>query len=148
LSAVETAQGTAFKLANLEVLINTVLYNPVLALHIMEGIHPGMARTFFDQWFVAINAENKLPRVHDKKLTIVTLCALMELSMERIPNCLRDGWFGILGCVIKMFKELPKAIQGRLSFFCSRLIGFELIWFFLVSEERVGAGYAGRGGYG
>jgi len=95
----------------------------------MEVIHPGMARTFFDQWFIAINAENKLPRVHDKKLTIVTLCALMELNMESIPNCLRDGWFGILGCVIKMFKELPKAIQGRLSLFFFHLIGFDLAIF-------------------
>jgi len=113
LSAVETAPGTTFKLANPQVFINTGLYN----LPIMEVIHLGMAPTFFDQWFVAINAENKVPRVHDKKLMIVTLCALMELNMESIPTCLRDGWFGILGCVIKMFKELPKAIQGRLTIF-------------------------------
>ncbi|KAJ3574136.1 hypothetical protein NP233_g1960 [Leucocoprinus birnbaumii] len=117
LTTLESAQGTALKLANLEVLINTVLYNPALSLHIMEATRPGMARTFFDKWFAAINAENKLPRVHDKKLTIVALCALLELSPESIPSGLVEGWPGIVTGIMKTFKELPKAIEGGLGFF-------------------------------
>ncbi|KAF9451856.1 ARM repeat-containing protein [Macrolepiota fuliginosa MF-IS2] len=114
LGVLDTAQGTALKLTNLEVLINTVLYNPVAALHFMETYRPNMARVFFDKWFAAINsAENKLPRVHDKKLTIVALCALLELSPEGIPVSLRDGWPGIIAGIIQTFKDLPKAIEAR-----------------------------------
>ncbi|KXN84333.1 hypothetical protein AN958_12748 [Leucoagaricus sp. SymC.cos] len=113
LGVFETAQGSALKLANLEVLINTVLYNPAAALHIMEAKRPGSARTFFDKWFVAINAQNKLPRVHDKKLTIVALCALLELAPGNIPPNLVEGWPGIVTGIVQTFKELPKAIEAR-----------------------------------
>ncbi|KAF5348588.1 hypothetical protein D9756_009610 [Leucocoprinus leucothites] len=113
LNTMKTAQGSALKLANLKVLVNTVLYSPALSLHIMEATGPGMARTFFEKWFAVINAENKLPRVHDKKLTIIALCALLELSPEGIPAGLREGWPGIIGGIVKMFKELPKAIEAR-----------------------------------
>jgi len=79
----------------------------------MEAYPPGLARTFFDKWFAAINAENKLPRVHDKKLTIVALCALLELPLDRIPVNLRDAWPGIIAGLIRTFKDLPKAIEAR-----------------------------------
>ena len=73
-----------------------------------------MARTFFDRWFVAINAnEINLPRIHDKKLTIIALCALMEMASEAIPEGLRDGWPGIVGGALKVFKTLPKAVEGN-----------------------------------
>lgn len=79
----------------------------------MEGFRPGMARIFFDQWFVAINADGRLPRVHDKKLSILALCALLEMAPATIPEALQDGWPGIVGGILKIFKGLPKAIEGR-----------------------------------
>lgn len=106
------AEGAALRLANLEVLINAVLYNPSAALHIMEMHTPGMSRVFFDQWFLAINSDNKLPRVHDKKLSIVTLCSLMEMNPSAIPNVLKEGWPGVVAGALKIFKDLPKAIAG------------------------------------
>lgn len=110
----ESAQSTSLKLVNLEVLINTILYNPTLSLLIIQNTHPNNPRLFFDKWFAAINSEksDKLPRVHDKKLTIVALCALLEVSPEGIPAGLREGWPGIVGGIIRTFKELPKAVEG------------------------------------
>ena len=102
---------SALRLANLEVLINAVLYNPSLALHLMETSRPGAARTFFDRWFAAINAE--LPRVHDKKLSVLALCALLEIPSERVPEALKAGWPGIVGGVLSIFRELPKAVEKR-----------------------------------
>jgi len=106
------ADSTAFRLANLEVLINAVLYNPAAALHIMEMQQSGISRIFFDKWFAAIN-DGKLPRVHDKRLSIVALCSLMEMVPSAIPEVLKDGWPGVVAGALKLFQELPKAVADR-----------------------------------
>lgn len=72
---------------------------------------------FFDKWFAAINnSEKRLPRVHDKKLTIVALCALLELNANAIPVGLREGWPGIVAAAVRTFKDLPKAVEGLFFF--------------------------------
>lgn len=78
----------------------------------MERVSAGAARTFFDRWFASITAsDTKMPRVHDKKLSILTLAALMEMPAESVPESLREGWPGIVGGALKLFKDLPKAIE-------------------------------------
>ncbi|RDB14686.1 hypothetical protein Hypma_016434 [Hypsizygus marmoreus] len=113
LGQLDKTQTSSLRLANLEVLINTVLYNPTAALHFMEVFRPGMARIFFDRWFAAINSDNQLPRVHDKKLSILALCALLELAPGNVPETLQSGWPGIVGGALRIFKDLPKAIADR-----------------------------------
>ncbi|CAA7262814.1 unnamed protein product [Cyclocybe aegerita] len=113
LGLLDKTETAALRLANLEVLINAVLYNPSAALNLMAANKPGLARTFFDHWFVAINTENRLPRVHDKKLTILALCALMEMAPESVPEELHAGWPAIVGGALKVLKTLPKAIEDR-----------------------------------
>jgi len=78
----------------------------------MEVTKAGSARIFFDQWFIAINTDARLPRVHDKKLSVLALCALMEMAPAAVPASLREGWPGIVGGALKIFKTLPKAIEG------------------------------------
>lgn len=107
----DKTQTASLRLANLEVLINAVLYNPSAALHIMES--SGKARTFFERWFAAINGDDLLPRVHDKKLSILALCSLLELAPAAVPQSLQSGWPGILGGILTIFKDLPKAIAGQ-----------------------------------
>lgn len=109
----DSIQTTTLRLANLEVLVNAVLYNPAAALHIMEAIRPGTSRLFFDKWFEAINTDNRLPRVHDKKLTLTALCALLEMDPTGVPEPVRDGWPLIVGGALKVFKDLPRAIEGE-----------------------------------
>lgn len=114
LTHLDKAETSSLRLANLEVLINGVLYNPSAALHLMEVTAAGSARVFFDKWFVAINSEkNLLPRVHDKKLSILALCSLLELAPAAVPENLRNGWPGIVGGALRIFKDLPKAIADR-----------------------------------
>ena len=105
-------QTPYLRLANLEVLINSVLYNPSAALHLMEASKPGAARDFFNRWFSVITGDG-LPRVHDKKLSILALCALLEMPPDTVPSPLREGWPGIVGGILKIFKGLPKAIEGQ-----------------------------------
>lgn len=109
----ESIQTNSLRLANLEVLINSVLYNPTAALHIMEGIQPGTSRLFFDKWFEAINTDNRLPRVHDKKLSIMALCALLEMDPAAVPETIREGWPQIVAGALRVFKDLPRAIEAR-----------------------------------
>jgi hypothetical protein len=98
----------------INVLINYVLYNPSAALYLIEAHSPGMARNFFNLWFSAINSnESRLPRVHDKKLTIIALCALLEMPADTVPEGLREGWPSIVGGALKVFKTIPKAVEGR-----------------------------------
>ncbi|KAH9168755.1 ARM repeat-containing protein [Lactarius sanguifluus] len=87
---IDKAETKAFELANLEA--------PALAL--IAAQRPGGARVFFDRWFVAVNADRGLPRVHDKTLPVA------------VPAELRDGWPGIVGGAIRVFKGLPKAVAG------------------------------------
>ncbi|PCH39811.1 ARM repeat-containing protein [Wolfiporia cocos MD-104 SS10] len=113
LSKLRAGNTTALRLANLELLINAVLYNAAAALHIMESQGPGTARKFFDQWFEAINADRGLPRVHDKKLSIMALCACLEMDPAQIPDSVKEGWPGIVAGALRIFKDLPKAIAAR-----------------------------------
>lgn len=109
----DKAETKAFELANLEVLINAALYNPGAALAQIAAQRSGAARLFFDRWFVAVNAERGLPRVHDKILSIVALSALLEMEPAAVPAELRDGWLGIVAGAIQVFKGLPKAVAAR-----------------------------------
>jgi len=79
----------------------------------METTRQGMARVFFDTWFATINDQAKMPRVHDKKLSILALCALLEMAPAAVPETLKDGWPGIVGGVLKIFKDLPAAVEAR-----------------------------------
>ncbi|KAE9407355.1 ARM repeat-containing protein [Gymnopus androsaceus JB14] len=111
---IEAAETSTLKLSLLEVTINCVLYNPAAVLPLMESTRPGSSRAFFDKWFAAIkNSEKQLPRVHDKKLSIVTLTALMEMEPGMVPEPLREGWPGIVAGALRLFKDLPKAIADR-----------------------------------
>jgi hypothetical protein len=104
---IDKGETSAFRLANLETLINASA-----ALHFIEAYKPGHARIFFDRWFAAINSENKLPRVHDKKLSILALCKLLEMEAGAIPDGLRDGWPGIVVGALNIFKALPQAVAS------------------------------------
>lgn len=82
----------------------------------MEATHAGSSRVFFDKWFAAIGAADaKLPRVHDKKLSIMALCALLELDAASIPGPLQSGWPAIVAGALKLFEGLPKAVAGMLD---------------------------------
>ncbi|KAI0657254.1 ARM repeat-containing protein [Cubamyces menziesii] len=113
LSVVDKAQTNALRLANLNVLVNAILYNPAATLHIMEQAGAGTARKFFDKWFESIKVDNRLPRVHDKKLSIMALCTLMEMDPANVPASIQEGFHGIVSGALKLFQEYPKAVQAR-----------------------------------
>ena len=82
----------------------------------METARPGTGRAFFDTWFnfQAIHVDHKLPRVHDKKLTVLALCALMELHPSAIPEILEAGWSGIVAGILRIFTDLESPLWSTI----------------------------------
>ena len=113
LPVIGKAETNILRLSALNVVVNAILYNPAAALHILDQAGPGVARGFFDKWFAAINVEGRLPRVHDKRLSIVALCALMEVDPAAIPQSVQEGFPGIVSGALKLFQEYPKVVQGK-----------------------------------
>ena len=99
------------KIANLNVLVNAVLYSPGATLQVLEA--QGATRKFFEVWFNAINAEGGLPRVHSKRLSILAICALLEMDPVAVPHSLQESWSGIMAGTLKIIRELPAAIEGE-----------------------------------
>ncbi len=111
-SIVNKTNTKALQVANNNVLVNAILYNPAAALQFLEQAGPGSARAFFDEWFAAISTPSRLPRVHDKKLSIMALCALMEMDPAGVPASIQDGFHNIVAGALQLFQEYPKAVQG------------------------------------
>lgn len=97
-----------FRVHCLEVVINCLYYNAALTLRLLEENQ--WTQGFFTLWF---NTLEKFSRVHDKKLVIVALCALLELPAEQIPPSLQAGWSQVLAGIVNVFNSLPKAIENR-----------------------------------
>ncbi|ORX79697.1 ARM repeat-containing protein [Basidiobolus meristosporus CBS 931.73] len=101
-------QTSALLVHCLEVVVNCIYYNPALTLRTLE--EQGLTTRFFTLWFQNLE---KFSRVHDKKLTIVALCALIELPNDQIPASLQPVWSQLMEGVLNVFRSLPKAIENR-----------------------------------
>ncbi|KZS92303.1 ARM repeat-containing protein [Sistotremastrum niveocremeum HHB9708] len=107
------AETRSLRLANLEVLINTILYNPVAALHTINARSQSLLKLFFDKWFDAVKSDKGFPRVHDKKLSILAMCGLLDLEPSQVPPSLQQGWPFLVTGILTSFKTLPDAVAAR-----------------------------------
>lgn len=106
-----TPKTRSLRLANLNVLVNTILYNTPLTFQIIESLSPNFSRIVFDTWFKSMTEPGGLPRVHDMKLSIMALCGLLEQDEASIPPSLKEGWTSILPGLLAVFKQLPDAVS-------------------------------------
>lgn len=98
----------SYRIHLMEMVINAIYYNPVLALRTLES--NGMTNKFFSSWFS--NIEN-LTRVHDKKLSIAAISSLLTLSADEVPSSVQLGWPRLLQGVVRLFQTLPAAIKRK-----------------------------------
>ena len=97
-------------LHSLEVVITAVLYNPALALAILDGHE--WTQQFFAAWFKHLP---KLTRVHDKKMTITAICALLEwLSTVGVGAPLAQNASQLVVGALQVFRDLPAALASQL----------------------------------
>ncbi|KAF8576887.1 ARM repeat-containing protein [Ramaria rubella] len=109
----------ALKVANLNVLVNAMLYNPAATLMVLEA--QGVTRKFFEAWFNTVNTDTGLPRVHSKRLSILAICAMLEMDPSAMPPSLQDAWSGIMAGTLKIIRELPGAIEARKAMFAKHV---------------------------
>ncbi|KAK6198432.1 hypothetical protein LQW54_010260 [Pestalotiopsis sp. IQ-011] len=98
----------SYKIHLMEMVINAIYYNPILALHVLES--NGWTNKFFSLWFGNMDA---FSRVHDKKLCIVAIVALLQLNPDQIPQSVQTGWPRLLQGVTILFRTLPNAMKNR-----------------------------------
>jgi len=98
----------SLKIHLLEMVINAVYYNPGLALAFLE--QNGWTNKFFSMWFGSIEL---FRRVHDKKLCVASISALLTIRAEDVPASVQTGWPRLLTGATYMFKTLPAAEKHR-----------------------------------
>ncbi|KAI9283549.1 armadillo-type protein [Umbelopsis sp. AD052] len=104
-----------FRVHCLEVVINSLHYNPALTIRLLEENQ--WIKGFFSLWFQTVPKFSRqvghFHAVHDKKLIVVSLCAILDMPFDQVPTSLRDGWPSMLDAIITAFQTLPKAIENR-----------------------------------
>lgn len=98
----------SYKLHLVEMVINSIYYNPILALQVLES--RGWTNKFFSIWFGSIDS---FRRVHDKKLCIAAISSLLTLRADQVPNSVQTGWPRLLTGVTHLFRTLPAAMRLR-----------------------------------
>lgn len=98
----------SLKIHLMEVIINAIYYNPVMALMILET--NGLTNKFFSLWFSSID---NFSRVHDKKLCISAICALLNINGANVPPSVQQGWPRLLQGIVRLFQTLPAALKNR-----------------------------------
>lgn len=126
----EEVKIKSYKIHLMEIIINAIYYNPILTLQVLET--KGWTNKFFSLWFGSMESFH---RVHDKKLCIVAIVALLGLSPDQVPPSVAVGWPRLLqvcsfpsiawvsaqDCLLtfskgvtSLFKTLPSALKSEL----------------------------------
>lgn len=98
----------SYKIHLMEMVINAIHYNPILTLQVLEA--KGWTNRFFSLWFSSMTS---FSRVHDKKLCIVAISALLNLNPEHIPASVAVGWPRLLQGITELFRTLPAAQRSK-----------------------------------
>lgn len=98
----------SYKIHLMEMVINSIYYNPILALQILES--KGWTNKFFSLWFGSMDS---FTRVHDKKLCIVAIVSLLGINADQVPASVSVGWPRLLQGITILFRTLPAALKNR-----------------------------------
>lgn len=106
----------SYRIHLIELVINAVYYNPMLALSILETNQT--TNKFFALWFTDID---NFSRVHDKKLSIAAITSLLVMPVQNVPPSVQDGWPRLLHGLVKLFQTLPVAEKSKLRIYVPHL---------------------------
>lgn len=97
----------SYRIHLMEMVINAIYYNAINTLQTLES--NGWTNKFFSSWFSSIES---FTRVHDKKLSIVAISALLTLNASEVPASVQQGWPRLLQGVVRLFQTLPAALKS------------------------------------
>ena len=115
----------SYKIHLIEMVINAVYYNPVCSLQpcpapltdslcqvlTLQNLESnGWTSKFFSLWFANVES---FRRVHDKKLSICAIVALLELDPSQLPLSVQQGWPKLIQGVVRLFQTLPAAMKSK-----------------------------------
>lgn len=106
--ATQDVKLKSYKIHLMEMVINAIYYNPVMTLQVLET--KGWTNKFFSLWFGGMTS---FSRVHDKKLCIVAISALLSLKGDQIPASVSTGWPRLLQGTVEIFRGLPSAVESK-----------------------------------
>ncbi|KAF9433333.1 hypothetical protein BGZ76_009597 [Entomortierella beljakovae] len=104
----EGIQTNEFRVQATETVMNALYYNAPETLRLLE--ENGWTQRFFEVWFTNLD---KFSRVHDKKLSIFALCAILSVPANQLPSTLQSGWPQVLTGILRNFEGLPIAQAKR-----------------------------------
>jgi hypothetical protein len=109
--ATQEVKIKSYKIHLMEMIINSIHYNPLLTLQVLEN--KGWTNRFFSLWFGSMTS---FSRVHDKKLCIVAISALLGVNHEQVPASVSIGWPRLLQGITELFRTLPNAEKSECHF--------------------------------
>ncbi|KAJ2662905.1 Nonsense-mediated mRNA decay protein 5 [Coemansia sp. RSA 1200] len=104
----DAIQTSAFLVYSLEVILNALHYNPVITLNVLdqykwtEGIFTRLMQNV-----------SKFTRVHDKKLLILGLVAVLSVPAEQLPAPLQGGLGQLFEGILQTFRTYGTAVEAR-----------------------------------
>jgi len=105
------AEMNFMKVALLEVIANTLYYNPLIALNHLES--KGFTEQLFQTWFTLLNASFK--RKKSIKSTILGLSALLYLPFPTWPKALQPQMKNIINSLMELCKKYMKIKEAESS---------------------------------
>ncbi len=90
----------SYRIHLMEMIINAIHYNPLLTLQVLEA--EGWTNKFFSLWFSSMDS---FTRVHDKKLCIAAIVALLGIQPEQVPASVSIGWPRLLQVSALLFSQ-------------------------------------------
>lgn len=107
----EVLTNKPYLIGLIEIVVNCIYCNPALSLRFLEeNNHTGY---FFNLWFTNIAS---MTRVHDKRLSVMTIIKIMMLPDDQIPASLQSGFGQLLHGALQFLKTLPDALKS-INFF-------------------------------
>ncbi|KAI8325447.1 ARM repeat-containing protein [Martensiomyces pterosporus] len=103
--AIETR---GFLVYSLEVILNALHYNPVITLNVLEQY-----KWTEDIFTRLMQNVDKFTRVHDKKLLILGLTAILSVPASQLPASLQTGLPQVFDGVLQTFRSFDKAVEAR-----------------------------------
>ncbi|KAJ1780727.1 Nonsense-mediated mRNA decay protein 5, partial [Coemansia sp. RSA 2399] len=106
----DAIQTSSFLVYSLEVILNALHYNPVITLNVLEqykwteGIFTSLLQN-----------SGKFTRVHDKKLYILGLTAVLSVPAEQLPGNMLGGMGQLFQGIIHTFRTYGTAVEARNS---------------------------------